>query len=60
MTELLYLVIDKKFIIELKVVAKLISSHEAQAMHYLAATGLRLALLLNFGVRALEHRRIFK
>ena len=54
------LVIDKKFIVELKAVSKLNSSHEAQAMHYLAATGLRLALLLNFGAGSLEHRRVIK
>lgn len=54
------LVIDNKFIVELKAVSKLNSSHEAQAMHYLAATGLRLALLLNFGASSLDHRRVIK
>jgi len=54
------LVIDKKFIVELKAVSKLNSSHQAQAMHYLAATGLRLALLLNFGAGSLKHRRVIK
>jgi GxxExxY protein len=52
--------IDKKFMVELKAVSKLNSSHEAQAMHYLTATGLRLALLLNFGAGSLEHRRVIK
>lgn len=42
------LVIDKKFVVEIKSVSRLNASHQAQAMHYLAATGLRLALL-NFG-----------
>ena len=41
------LVIDKKFVVEIKAVSKFNASHQAQAMHYLAATGLRLALLLN-------------
>ncbi len=54
------LVIDKKLMVELKAVSKLNSSHEAQAMHYLTATGLRLALLLNFGAGSLEHRRVIK
>lgn len=54
------LVIDKKFVVELKAISKLNSSHEAQAMHYLAATSLRLALLLNFGASSLEHRRVIK
>ena len=54
------LVIDKKFIVEIKAVSKFNASHQAQAMHYLAATGLRLALLLNFGTGSLEHRRVIK
>lgn len=54
------LVIDGKFVVEIKAGSKLNSSHQAQAMHYLAATGLRLALLLNFGAGSLEHRRVIK
>lgn len=54
------LVIDGKFIVEIKSVSKFNASHQAQAMHYLAATGLRLALLLNFGTGSLEHRRVIK
>src|SRR4026209_2300984 len=46
-------VIDKKFVVEIKAVSKFNASHQAQAMHYLAATGLRLALLLNFGTGSL-------
>lgn len=54
------IVIDNKIILELKSISKLNASHQAQAMHYLAATGLRLALLLNFGTGSLEHRRVIK
>jgi len=54
------LVIDKKFVVEIKAVTKFNASHQAQAMHYLAATGLRLVLLLNFGTGSLEHRRVIK
>ncbi len=54
------LVIDKKFVVEIKAVSKFNAGHQAQAMHYLTATGLRLALLLNFGTGSLEHRRIIK
>jgi GxxExxY protein len=53
-------VIESKLIVELKAVSKLNASHQAQAMHYLAATGYRLALLLNFGAGSLEHRRVIK
>ena len=42
------LVIDNKFIDEIKAVSKFNACHQAQAMHYLTATSLRLAILLNF------------
>jgi GxxExxY protein len=54
------LIIDNKFVVEIKAVSKFNASHQAQAMHYLAATGYRLALLLNFGIGSLEHRRVIK
>lgn len=54
------LVVDGKVIVEIKAVSKLINAHYAQALHYLAATGLRLALLLNFGSGSLEHRRVVR
>ncbi len=54
------LVIDKKIIVEIKAVSKINQFHQAQAMHYLAATGLRLALFINFGSTSLEHRRVIK
>jgi len=52
--------IDGKPIVEIKAVSNFNSQHQAQAMHYLAATGCRLALLLNFGTGSLEHRRVIK
>ncbi len=54
------LVIDGKIILELKAVSKLTPAHEAQAHHYLAATGLHLAMLLNFGAPSLERKRIVR
>jgi GxxExxY protein len=53
-------IIDGKFIVEIKAVSNFHSQHQVQAMHYLAATGCRLALLLNFGTGSLEHRRVIK
>ena len=53
-------IIDGKLIVEIKSVSNFNSQHQAQAMHYLAATGCRLALLLNFGTGSLEHRRVSK
>mgnify|MGYP001197190859 CR=1 FL=1 len=53
-------VIEDKLILELKAVTTWHPKHEAQAIHYLTATGFRLALLLNFGTPSLEHKRIIK
>jgi GxxExxY protein len=54
------LIIDNKIILEIKGVSRLNASHEAQALHYLAATGLQLAILINFGMSSLEYRRVVK
>jgi len=53
-------VVEKKIILELKAMQSLNSKHEAQAVHYLAATGLQLAILLNFGADSLEYRRVIR
>ena len=52
------MVIDDKIILELKAVSAIGGAHEAQAHHYLAATGLRLAIILNFGARSLQQKRV--
>ncbi len=54
------LVIDGKIIVEIKGISKLNASHRAQALHYLAATGLELAILINFGAGSLEYQRVVK
>jgi GxxExxY protein len=53
-------IIEGKLIVEIKAVSNFNSQHQPQAMHYLTATGCRLALLLNFGTGSLEHRRVIK
>ena len=53
-------VVDDRIIIEIKAVSDLASAHESQAHHYLVATGMRLAILLNFGARSLQIRRIIR
>lgn len=52
--------IDSRVITEIKAAAGLLREHEAQATHYLAATKLRLAILLNFGARSLQFKRIIR
>jgi GxxExxY protein len=54
------LVVDGKIILELKAVSAISRAHEAQALHYLAATGLRLAIILNFGANSLQQKRVVK
>jgi GxxExxY protein len=52
--------IEDKIIIEVKAITRLLTQHEAQAFNYLAATGFRLALLINFGQRSLEYKRLVR
>jgi GxxExxY protein len=54
------LVVENKIIVEIKGISRLNSSHDAQALHYVAATEFPLAILINFGASSLEHRRVVK
>ena len=54
------IVVDGQIILELKAISTLTKAHEAQAHNYLAATGLRLAILLNFGAKSLQQERVVK
>ena len=54
------LIVDGEIILELKAVSKINAAHEAQAHNYLAATGLRLAIILNFGAASLHQKRIVR
>ncbi len=54
------IIVDGKIIVEIKSVSRLTSAHDAQAIHYLAATGLQLAILINFGESSLQSRRVIK
>lgn len=51
------IVVENRVILEFKAVAKLNDAAETQARNYLALTGLREAVLINFG-KSLECRRI--
>lgn len=52
------LLVDDRVILEIKAIPALLREHEAQAIHYLSATKLQLAVLLNFGAKSLQFRRI--
>jgi GxxExxY protein len=50
-----------KIVVEVKAVKELTDAHRAQVHNYLKATGLRLALLVNFGhYPMLEHERVVR
>jgi len=52
------LVIDSKIVLELKALPGLTTEHLAQALSYLKASRLGLALLMNFGAKSLEFKRV--
>lgn len=54
------ILVEDKIILEIKSVEKIIDAHRAQALNYLKATGLRLAIILDFGKEKLEYERIIK
>ena len=50
--------LEKKF--ELKTKPAISSEHQAQLLNYLAASRLKLGIIINFGKQSLEHQRIIK
>jgi GxxExxY protein len=54
------LIVDGKVIVDAKVVTAFNDSHIAQMTGYLAITGLRLAIFLNFKSARLEWKRVVK
>ena len=47
-----------EIIIEIKAISSLSGIEEAQLINYLKATGLRVGLLINFGAKSLEYKRL--
>jgi len=52
------ILIEDKIIIELKCVEKINNIHKAQALNYLKATQMRLAIILNFAKDKLQYERL--
>jgi GxxExxY protein len=50
--------VDRKIMVELKAIIKLEDVHLAQAMNYLEAYKMEIGLLLNFGAKSLEFKRV--
>lgn len=51
-------VVDDKVIVELKAIKDLDPVCEAQVINYLKATGLKVGLLINFGQKSLQVKRL--
>jgi GxxExxY protein len=47
-----------KIIVELKALNELCGDHEAQVLNYLKATNSKVGILLNFGCKSLQYKRI--
>ena len=52
------MLVEDKIILELKVAERISSAHKSQALNYLKATGLKLAIIINFGPTKLENYRV--
>ena len=50
--------VDEKIMVELKAVTDLDDVHLAQGLNYLEASGLEVGLLINFGARSLQFKRL--
>ena len=50
--------VEGKVMVELKAVSQLEDVHLAQAINYLEAYNLEIGLLVNFGAKSLEYRRV--
>ena len=51
-------IVEDKIILELKAASAIVPAHVAQTINYLAATKIRLALILNFGTKSLQFKRL--
>ncbi len=52
------ILLEDKIILELKSAEKIIGGHRSQTLNYLKATGIQLAIILNFGKEKLEYERL--
>ena len=52
--------VEEKVMVEIKAVIQLEDVHLAQAINYLEAYGLEVGLLINFGSRSMQFKRVMK
>jgi GxxExxY protein len=51
-------VVKEKVVVELKAITNLENEHIAQALNYLETSGLEICLLINFGAKSLQFKRL--
>jgi len=51
-------IVFENIVLEIKSTQAISTAHKAQALSYLAITGLKLAIIINFGERSLTYNRI--
>lgn len=54
------MLVERKVLIELKAVSRILPEHKAQVINYLKATGIEIGLLINFGNAKIEYNRLHK
>jgi GxxExxY protein len=52
------ILVEDKIIVELKSVDRITDVHRTRALNYLKATGMELAVILNFGKESLQYERL--
>lgn len=52
------ILVENQIILELKAVEQLVKFHEAQLLHYLKATGLKVGILINFSGERVTYKRM--
>lgn len=50
--------VEEQIMVEIKAIINLENVHLAQAMNYVEAYGLEIGLLLNFGAKSLQYKRV--
>jgi len=50
--------VENKIMVEIKAIIDLEDVHLAQAMNYIEAYDLEIGLLINFGAKSLQHKRV--
>ncbi len=56
--QVLDLVVGDKIIVEIKSVSEILPIHQAQLTSYLKATDYELGILINFGAKSLQYKRV--